>query len=147
MKRILVSASAVGVLLLLIAVIGAVLPKGHVATRMARFAHSPAAVWGAIAGPRDWSTDRTKTEVVESVEPRRLVTRIADPSLPYGGTWTQEIEPLPGGGVSVRITERGEIYNPIFRFLARFVFGYNGTMEKYLQELGKKFDESVSVEG
>src|ERR1019366_5331479 len=34
----------------LVAIIGAMLPKGHVATRSARFRESPDAVWRAIAG-------------------------------------------------------------------------------------------------
>ena len=33
------------------------------------------------------------------------------------------------------ITERGEIRNPIFRAVARFVFGYGATMETFLAEL------------
>ena len=28
------------------------------------------------------------------------------------------------------ITEHGEIYNPFFRVMARFVFGYEGTIER-----------------
>ena len=41
------------------------------------------------------------------------------------------------------ITENGEIYNPFFRFMARFVFGYTATMETYLKALGKKFGEDA----
>ncbi len=43
----------------------------------------------------------------------------------------------------VTITENGEIYNPFFRFMARFVFGYTVTMETYLKALGKKFSEDA----
>ncbi len=39
-----------------------------------------------------------------------------------------------GSGSRVTITERGEIYNPIFRTLARFVFGYTSTMETCLEK-------------
>jgi hypothetical protein len=35
----------------------------------------------------------------------------------------------------VTITERGEIRNPIFRAVARYVFGYGATMEAFLDEL------------
>jgi hypothetical protein len=74
------------------------------------------------------------------------VARIADDKLPYGGTWTWEIEETPEGS-AVRITENGEIYNPLFRFAARYVFGYSSTMEAYLRALGKKFgEESVAIE-
>ena len=64
----------------------------------------------------------------------RKVTRVADPELPYGGTWTFELEP-EGSGTRLTITERGQIHNPIFRVIARFVFGYAATIEGYLDEL------------
>lgn len=78
---------------------------------------------------------------MEETPPTRLVTRIADRNLPFGGAWTHEITPEPGGCL-VKITEAGEIYNPIFRFMARFVFGYNGSIEAYLRALHKKFGET-----
>jgi hypothetical protein len=41
----------------------------------------------------------------------------------------------------VTITESGEIYNPVFRFMARFVFGYDSTMAGYLGALSRKFGQ------
>src|ERR1700730_172593 len=79
-------------------------------------------------------------ETVESVPPTKLVVRIADAKLPFGGTWTYEITPLPSGS-RLRIQEDVEIYNPVFRFLARFVFGYTGTINTYLRSMAKKFGE------
>ena len=73
-------------------------------------------------------------EVVEAVPPQRFVTRIADPDQPFGGTWTFEIAPDPAGS-RLTITERGEVYNPIFRFMSRFIFGYTATMESFLRAL------------
>jgi len=75
---------------------------------------------------------------VERMEPPRvLVARIADPKLPFGGTWTYEITP-DAGGSRLTITENGEIYNPLFRFMARFIFGYEGTIQSYLSSLEKR---------
>jgi len=75
------------------------------------------------------------TLAVERMErPRILVARIADPTLPFGGTWTYEIEP-DGMGSRLTMTENGEIYNPLFRFMARFVFGYESTIRAYLSSL------------
>ena len=48
-----------------------------------------------------------------------------------------EIVPTPKGS-RLTITERGEIYNPIFRTLARFVFGYSSTLESCLKAVEKK---------
>jgi hypothetical protein len=76
--------------------------------------------------------------VVERQRPSRFVTKIDDPAQPFGGTWTFEIEPRTGGGARLTITERGEIYNPIFRALARFVFGYTSTMESFLAAASRR---------
>ena len=73
--------------------------------------------------------------------PRRMVGRIADPKLAFGGTWTYELAPV-GGGCEVRITEDGEVYNPVFRYVSKAT-GHAGTIEKYLRALGRKFGQDV----
>jgi Polyketide cyclase / dehydrase and lipid transport len=164
MKWIITVVAALIVLVALVAAIGAMLPKQHSATRSARFKKPPEAVWDVITGPPDWRGDvrsfenlppheghRTWKEIdkhgqavayesVEETPPMRLVTRIADRNLPYGGSWIHEITPDPGGCV-LTITEEGEIYNPIFRFMARFVFGYSGTIEAYIKALHAKLGQ------
>jgi len=65
------------------------------------------------------------------------VTRIADDSLPFGGSWTYELFPS-GEGTEVRITERGEVRNPIFRALSTFVFGHTVTLDRYLADLQRR---------
>jgi len=77
-----------------------------------------------------------RAEVIE--RPHRLVTRIADPELPFGGTWTHTLRPAPSGGTEHTITEDGEIYNVFFRALARFIFGYTSTIEQYQASLAKR---------
>ncbi|HUK31993.1 MAG TPA: SRPBCC family protein [Candidatus Acidoferrum sp.] len=175
MKWVLIILGALAGIAALVAIIGALLPKEHVATRAARFAQTPAAVWQAITDfekfpswrdgvtsverlpDRDGHTvwmergahDSIPYELVESVapignSPGRAVTRIADPKLPFGGTWTLEVTPMDGGTL-LRITERGEVYNPLFRFMSRFIFGYTKSMESYLSALGRKFGETVSI--
>ena len=79
--------------------------------------------------------------IITSDPPHRLVSQIVD-NKSFGGTWTYEITPT-AGGCEFTITERGEIYNPIFRVFARFVFSYTATMETYLKQLGAKFGEDV----
>ena len=69
-------------------------------------------------------------EVQESEPPRRLVTRIADRTLPFGGAWTFTLQP-DGGGTKLTITENGEVYNPLFRVMSRYVFGYTATIDRY----------------
>lgn len=94
---------------------------------------------------RETGADGTILYEVESVVPnKRLVTRIADPSLPFGGRWTYEV--LPGGdSTTLRITEDGEVYNPLFRFVSRFIFGHSATIEQYLRDVAKRFGEDPAA--
>lgn len=162
-----------GVLVLLVVVVtlaGMVLPQGHTASLSRRYAVTPDVVWQAITQVDQFASWRTELksaerlaakdgrarwkeksghdeltfEVMESVAPRRLLTRIAEEGLPFGGTWTYELEPADGGTV-LTITERGEVYNPIFRFVSRFVMGHKATIEKYHGNLAKKLGSSQAV--
>jgi hypothetical protein len=156
--------------LILITLIGYLLPKEHTVTREARFHQPPEVIWKTITdidampawrqglksvkhlpdqnGLPAWietlDSGIIPLETVASQPPLKLVVRIADPNLPFGGTWTYEITPLPSGS-NLRIREDGEIYNPVFRFLARFLFGYSGTIEAYQKSMAKKFGEQSHV--
>jgi uncharacterized protein YndB with AHSA1/START domain len=80
---------------------------------------------------------------VDTVIPnQRLVTRIADRSLPFGGKWTFELLPA-GGGTTLRITEDGEVYNPLFRFVSRFVIGHHASIDQYLRDVARHFGENA----
>jgi uncharacterized protein YndB with AHSA1/START domain len=166
-----IAAYGVGALILLVVVmvaVGAMVPVEHVASVEARYEEPPEEVWQAVADYRsyaDWRSGVDRVEehtfedgdrgwvelgadgplplaIVESSPPRRLVVRIATDALPFGGTWTYELEP-DNGGTRVRITENGTVSNLLFRFMARFVFGYTATMEAYLVDLGAKFGEQT----
>lgn len=87
------------------------------------------------------------SEPPTDARPGRLVTRIDDPDLPFGGTWTWEVAPDgEGAGTTVTVTEDGEVTNPVFRFLANTVFGFHGSMEKSLRALAAKFGEAGATE-
>lgn len=162
----------IAVLIVIIAVmaaIGAFVARDHVAGSSIVLRQSPDNVWRVVRdqdgitewwpamrtsvhrvradGKDCWNQDLSgnkMTFVIEADEPpHRLVTRIEPgPGAPFGGSWTFEIAPN-GAGSRVTVTERGWIANPIFRFLARFVFGYHRTQESYLLALGKRFGEAV----
>jgi hypothetical protein len=75
---------------------------------------------------------------VETHEPpSRLVMRIADPSLPFGGTWTYELRPS-GSGTELTLTEDGEVANPIFRVMQKLFFSPYATIDTYLADLQKR---------
>lgn len=158
------------VVVAIVALIGAMLPVKHSATRKAKFRAAPDALYAVIAGPPDWRTGVTSFgvlpeengvkrwweedshrqkmtyELVEARPPEKIATRIADRGLPFGGTWTFEIAPADEGGSELRIREDGEIYNVIFRFMARAFFGYHASIEGYLRDLGAKFGQAVEIE-
>lgn len=127
-----------------IALAGYFLPVGHEASRTAEFSRPPAEVHALVSKLQDypawWPEAATAVEIVENMPPTRLVTRIVGETA-FGGTWTMAIEPTPGGS-RLTITERGEIYNPIFRTLARFVFGYTSTMDSCLEAVARELNRS-----
>ena len=160
MRIVLIAATTIVVLIIAVVLIGMLVPKTHIATRTVVLDAPPPVVWKAIttveaypqwrdvqaavllppqAGRKMWrETDRhgdTMTlEVLEEIPERRLVTRIADKQLPFGGTWTYELVPR-GAGTQVTIIEDGVIHNPVFRCMARYVIGYHATMDDYLKRL------------
>lgn len=128
-------AGALVVLVGVVATVGWMLPVNHEASRSAEFSQPPEAVYALISDLDNyqawWPENTVRVVVVERLPPSRFVTKIDEPDEPFGGTWTFSISATPGGS-RLTITERGEIYNPIFRALARFVFGYTGTMQSFL---------------
>ena len=158
---------AVGVIIF---AIGATLPVEHTASRQILLRQPAPKVFALINDPSAFPTWRTKVDKVEilpdqnghrvyretggdgailyeveSVVPdQRLVTRIADKSLPFGGKWTYELIP-DGDSTVLRITEDGEVYNPAFRFVSRFVMGHHSTIDRYLADVAKQFGEADAV--
>ena len=164
MKILLWTLGSVATPIALVVGIGWFLPVRHRASRQATYPASPEAVFATITSVKDypsWRSTVKKVDIVssapdklswresgtdspilfvaeEQVHATRLVTRIADPALPFGGTWTYELTPA-GQGTTLRITEDGEVYNPLFRFVSRFVFLHGATLETYLRDLGNRY--------
>ena len=163
MKWVLIGVASLALVLAIAAFIGSRLAQSHRASLTRTFPDAPDVIWSAItdvdAFP-SWRSGVTRVErlpdrngypawieegrsgkltlAVERMErPHVLVGRIADPNLPFGGTWTYEIV-ADGNGSRLTITENGEIYNPLFRFMARFIFGYEGTIRGYMSSLEKR---------
>lgn len=170
MKWVLLAAAALAAAIGLAALVGALLPREHRATRKARYRASAEALYAVLMGPPDWRTgvknfavlpekdgrkqwweedshgQKITFELVEAVPARRLAVRIADDKLPFGGTWTFDLAPCSDGGAELRITEDGEIRNVMFRFLARYFFGYTASIEGYLRDLAAKFGGTAAIE-
>lgn len=167
LRFILVVFVLLGAALVVVVIVGARLPQKHIVARRVMVNQPPEVVWKLITDPPDWrpeirsfkelalreghrlwqETDKhgqtIRYEEVEAVPNRRLVTRIADPNLPFGGTWTYEIEPTNQGS-ALTITEKGEVYNPFFRFVSNYVIGHTATLDAYTKALKAKLAAEAS---
>lgn len=161
MKSVIRILVAIGLVILAIVITGSLLPERHEASVSRDFQSSRDAVWVVLADFSHWPEWRsdlkeirlgsnTFTEVSASGEaveyrieefttPERMVTRIITPGLPYGGAWTYELV-TTDTGCRLTITEEGEVYNPVFRFVSRFMLGHTATLEKYMDDLSKKIN-------
>ena len=149
-------------------IIGFTLPRHYHVTGHAFYHARQDSVWAVVSdverSPR-WRTDLTGVkrlpdrgghpvweqdsntgpwplELTRIAPPDTLVTAAADTTQGYGGTWTFA---LTGerGGTRVTVAEAGFVDNPMFRFLAHFVFGLRTGQRQYLRDLGKRLGESV----
>jgi uncharacterized protein YndB with AHSA1/START domain len=80
------------------------------------------------------ASDTVTYEISEAVPDERVITTILDEDLGYRGTWTYTFT-SQGDQTLVTITEDGEVTNVVFRFMARFIFGYTGGLDAYLKAL------------
>jgi len=150
-----------------VVVIGSLLPKRHVASRSASYRATPEQLFSLISGPQNWRPDVLSSETVpdsggrelmrettknhevvtyelqDRIPPTSITRRIATQDLPYSGSWAFSLQPN-GGMTVVRITENGEVYNPVFRFVS-FVLGHTGTMDGYLRALGEAMKQKVEI--
>jgi hypothetical protein len=131
MKWFLYSGIAIAIVLFLVAAIGAMLPVKHTASRTTQVAMPPEAVYRLV---REIKYGDVPVRIEREEPPALMVTRVAGNNLPFGGTWTYRITPAPGGS-ELTITEDGEVYNVIFRFVSRFVMGHHATLDGYVRNL------------
>ncbi|MEO8578200.1 MAG: SRPBCC family protein [Gemmatimonadales bacterium] len=146
--------------------IGMTLPQDHVASRTTHLSAPPETVWSLIsdyARYPEWRKDVTSVEKVESggaptwrevsgsdrmtyeavvwEAPTHLIAQIADKGLPFGGSWDYRLEP-DGAGTRITIRENGEVYNPLFRFVSKYIMGHTATIDKYLKSLSARLGDT-----
>jgi hypothetical protein len=170
-RVILVAGLVVLVALLLPVVIGALLPRGHLAGSRAIYRLPPEELWAIVSDFERWPSwnsavgqverlpDRlgrpawkisgpagSMPTLVETWEPPyRIVTRIpADAGLGFHGSWTYEIAAAEGGA-SLTITERAEVGNPVFRFFSLFM-DLRSSIDRFLIDLGRSVGQPVEPE-
>lgn len=163
-RRLIVFAAAAAACLALaaasICVRGATLPAEHTSGGEADVAAPPARVFARIADPARypaWRKDVVGVRIVAAgrwveqtsqgtlpyrfgkrLEPGTLETIVDSTSLPFSGSWTFELRPIPGG-TRVRITERGRIASLPLRALAPVFSPPDRTLRRYLADLRASF--------
>ena len=160
--------AVIALIAVLVVAVGFALPERHRAVVRAHYAQPVEAVHHAIidvaAAPawragvdsvhilsqqpltwREYTEWGTLTMAMVETSSNRIVSRIADTSQGFGGTWTYHLMP-DADGTTLTITEDGEVYNPIFRVMSKFVFGYYDGLENYAADLGRKFGEEAQVD-
>ena len=151
--------------------VGSFLPQDHVAAVRAEFSAPPEEIFATVADYRaypEWrpgvegieelpardgkpawvelgATGPLPMELTESEPPTRLVTTILSDGMPFGGRWIFEVEPTTAG-TTVTITEEGEVYSPVFRFVSRYLMGHHATASLFLSDLGAQFGQNVTVD-
>jgi hypothetical protein len=170
MKFALIGLGVIAAIVAVVLAIGFMLPVKHTSSRQALY-HQPAAkIFALITNVKEFPSWRSSVKTVEvlppaagrprfreigsdgsilyeidsAVPPTKLVARIADPSLPFGGKWTYDLTP-DGESTILRITEDGEVYNPFFRFVSRFILGHTRTIDRYLHDVAKHFGEESTL--
>jgi len=152
------------------AAIGMSLPEAHEATRSARIDAPRDAIYAVLVTPEDyprWRPDVKRVELLdadmfleeepgdsirfrisERQPPSRVVIVVDDDYVPFTGSWTFELtqEGRQGEATRVRITERGTIPNPLFRAMARVMMRPTDSIEQYLKNLGRRFNQDVAIE-
>lgn len=148
--------------------IGATLPQNHIVSRTARLSVPPDTLWDIVTDVAAYPKWRKDVERVEQVSgaprftwreisgrdkmtfqattierPTHFVSTIAEKGLGFGGSWDYQIVP-DGAGSKITITESGEVYNPLFRFMSAYVMGHTATLDKYLTALTAKTGDTYT---
>lgn len=154
-----------GVLAMLIALIlaiGAILPVKHMAQRSVELNAPTDKVWAKITDYTDmpswrkdlhkiemkigtdgqpiWQEFENKTEsldfeTTEQIDGQKLVRKIVGDRSDFGGTWTFELVANADDRTTLTITENGEVYNVLFRFVSKYIIGHHGSIDKYIHQL------------
>ncbi|MEA3013704.1 MAG: hypothetical protein QOD42_2249 [Sphingomonadales bacterium] len=149
-------------IVLLVCLIGALLPRDHVAAAEAEMPAPPARVAAmirAVEAYPDWRGGLKRVEMLgrdgdalrfvehgkdgrlafrleEEASGRRFRSTIDDPRLPFGGYWIIALAPA-GAGTKVRIEEHGFVRNLLFRFVSALILGHDRTIKAWLADMAR----------
>jgi len=167
MKLALIAGIVLVALVGIVVLVGFLLPVKHEAMRTANF-HVPASqIWNLISNYElapTWRTDVKSVEKIvakdgspiwreinkagevieygtaESIPEQKLVRKIVSETLPFGGQWEFRLS-YEGSTSHLTIIEKGEVYNPVFRFVSKFIMGHTATIDQYMKALKNKLGD------
>lgn len=171
MRKVVYVLVAIVVIALLIVGWGALLPKRHHTEDSVIVKADPPEIWNAISDVKDspqWRSDIGRVELLDDATPAQhwrefhknkgvtyrldksqpttlRVVSIDDPALPFGGTWAITVEPFEPGITHVRIDEDGEVRNPIYRWISRYLIDQRSSMDRYLLDLQRHFPAKAAT--
>lgn len=173
MKWLLRGLGALVALALAALIIGWLRPAGHVALTEAEYAVPPAELWAALTDFESWGEWNPEVTSMERLPDRDgrevwlargewgdLPTEIVRAEAPgegtgsgtletfvdggaFQGTWIYRLTPLTAG-TRLRITERGEVSNPLFRVMMMF-HDNHATMRAFHEALARRLGQEVTV--
>ncbi len=159
MKWLLISGGILVLLIIVVVVVGRLLPLKHSVTVSGRFQTGLDDLWKAIRDFNtymEWRSSIRELNVIDELgwievdkrghkitfgiteehAGRKMVVKIMDKDLPFGGEWVYEVSE-GNDAAALKITENGEIYNPVFRFVSWFFMDKTATLKRYMQDLQK----------
>jgi uncharacterized protein YndB with AHSA1/START domain len=138
---------------------GSAIPESHTATVTEEYAAPPEKLWTIITDPAkfmEWRSGLSKVEFhdglvtehsshgamsyrfVDASPPNRVTTAMTNgKELGFEGNWTFQLQPT-AAGTRLTITERGRVFHPLFRLMARYFFSHEKTMQTYHADLRKR---------
>ncbi|HEY4099342.1 MAG TPA: SRPBCC family protein [Gemmatimonadales bacterium] len=163
MRYLVVGSAIIVVLIVAVVIVGYTLPVKHRAIRSAVIHASQAqlaAMIGDVGHYAEWRNGVKRVELISTNDtsrrygeqssdgtieyvmdtagsPSRIVTTISGGVRAFGGRWTYDLAPR-GETTALQITEDGEVYNPLFRFIARFIIGQTATIDRYFSDLQRR---------
>jgi Polyketide cyclase / dehydrase and lipid transport len=161
MKWLLIIAGILVCTVLIALLIGYLLPVKHRASVTIAVPGGPEKVWQRLIDYKAYPDWRKDVKAVEGISDtqwveidqrdhrmpfsmivrerlRTLVTQIDGRDLPFGGSWVYTLQDQ-GNSTVVIITENGEVYNPLFRFVSKFIMGHTATLKRYSAYLEQSF--------
>ncbi len=148
---------------------GVVTPRTHRVARAVTLRAAPLELWSTVrdvARYAEWRRDLESAVMVDAeqsqvrwretstsgsiafgitsdVPPAYFVARILDDDLALTGEWRWDVEACREGA-RLRITQHGEIGNPVVRFFSAHVTGHTRAIDRYLQQLTARLGEPAA---